>query len=193
MDERQIGQNIRALRLERGWSLTDAARRAGLSKATLSKIETARVSSPISTLLTVAAALEVPLSSFFVEGQESPSRIITRSGRAPLISRGGSQYGYAYRALALGLPNKGAEPFLLTVRPGDNPAVFRHGGQEFIYMLAGRLRLRLGGEEIVLRTGDSIYFDPRQDHSVEALDRRVARFLCVFIGEEMKGNRDDGY
>lgn len=187
MDERQIGQNIRALRMERGLSLTAAARRAGLSKATLSKIETARVSSPVSTLLAVAEALDVPLSSFFVETRETPSRVVTRRGRAPLISRGGSQYGYAYRALAPGLPEKAADPFLLTVRPGDKPTVFRHGGQEFIYMLAGRLRLRLGLEEIVLEEGDSIYFDPRLDHTVEALDRKVARFLCLFIREEKKG------
>jgi transcriptional regulator with XRE-family HTH domain len=117
MDERQIGQNIRALRTSRGLSLTEAAKRAGLSKSSLSKIEKAQVSSPIATLLAVASALDVHLSRFFVESEAVPTHVVTRNGKAPVISRGGSEYGYSYQALALEMPEKSAEPFLLTVRP----------------------------------------------------------------------------
>ena len=181
MDERAIGQNIRALRETKGLSLTEAAARAGLSKGALSKIETAQISSPISTLLAIAGALDVHLSQFFIEPAEKPSYVVTRSGRAPVISRGGSQYGYSYQALAMDMPDKLAEPFLLTVRPGDKRGVFKHKGQEFIYMLAGRMRMRLGAHEVVLEPGDSLYFDPTQEHTCEALDRKAAQFLCCFF------------
>jgi len=181
MEERQIGQNIRALRVGRGLSLTEVAKRAGLSKSSLSKIEKAQVSSPISTLLAIAGALDVHLSRFFVESKSVPAYVVTRKGKAPVISRGGSEYGYSYQALALEMPEKSAEPFLLTIRPGDKRGIFRHEGQEFIYILSGRMRMKVGDEQLVLEPGDSLYFDPRQAHSCEALDRKTVRFLCVFI------------
>lgn len=181
MNEQTIGHTIRALRTARGLSLTEVARRAGLSKGALSKVETAQISSPISTLLAIAGALDVHLSRFFIEPEERPPYVVTRRGKAPVLSRGGSQYGYSYQALALNMPDKIAEPFLLTVKPGDKRGVFKHEGQEFIYMLSGRMRMRLGEDEVVLASGDALYFDPTLEHTCEALDRRVARFLCCFF------------
>jgi len=181
MNEQTIGRNIRSLREGRGLSLTETAKRAGLSKSALSKVETAQISSPISTLLAIAGALDVHLSQFFVEPEQKPPYVLTRHGKAPVISRGGSQYGYAYQALALNMPDKIGEPFLLTVKPGDKRGVFKHKGQEFIYMLSGRMRMSLGKEQVILEPGDALYFDPTVEHSCEALDRRAARFLCCFF------------
>lgn len=180
MDERIVGQNIRALRESRGLSLTLAAAKAGMSKGTLSKIETARISPPISTLLAVANALGVHLSRFFIEPGERPPWVVTRRGEAPRMSPRGPECGYAYRALALNMPDKDVEPFLLTVRPTDRPVVFQHGGQEFIYMLSGRMRMTIGEGEVILGEGDALYFDPSHAHSCHALDRRSAHFLCCF-------------
>lgn len=181
MDEQAIGRNIRALREGKGLSLTEAAVRAGLSKSALSKVETAQISSPISTLLAIAGALDVHLSRFFEEPQERPAYVVTRKGEAPVISRGGSQYGYSYQALALNMPERVMEPFLLTVRPGDKRGVFKHKGQEFIYMLSGRMRMRVGDDSVVLEPGDALYFDPTLEHTCEALDRKAAQFLCCFL------------
>lgn len=181
MDEQTIGKNIRSLRESKGLSLTEAAARAGLSKSALSKVETAQISSPISTLLAIAGALDVHLRRFFQEVAQKPTHVVTRKGKAPVISRGGSQYGYAYQALALPMPDKLMEPFLLTVRPGDRRGVFKHKGQEFIYMLSGRMRMRLGEEVVVLEAGDALYFDPTMEHTCEALDRKAAQFLCCFL------------
>lgn len=188
MDERQVGQNIRALRVGQGLSLTAVAAKAGLSKGTLSKIETAQISPPISTLLPVAKALGVHLSRFFSEPEASRSWVVTRKGRAPLISPRGEECGYVYRALAVDMPGKDIAPFLLTVRPADKSVVFRHDGQEFIYMLSGRMRMTLGDVEVVLSEGDALYFDPSQEHVCKALDRRAAQFLCVFTQPPCAGS-----
>ena len=181
MNEQDIGQNIRTLREGKGLSLTDVAARAGLSKSALSKIETAQISSPISTLLAIAGALDVHLSQFFVDPKQKPTYVVTRKGKAPVLSRGGSQYGYSYQALALNMPDKIAEPFLLTVRPGDKRGIFKHKGQEFIYLLSGRMRMRIGAEEVILEPGDALYFDPTLEHTCEALDRKATQFLCCFL------------
>ncbi|MFA9480280.1 helix-turn-helix domain-containing protein [Phycisphaerales bacterium AB-hyl4] len=184
MDERIIGSNIRTLREHAGLTLTALAAEADLSKSTLSKIETGQVSAPISTLLRIAEALHLPLAEFFSEPGVDPPYVLTRKGAGPIITRDGSRFGYAYEALAPEMPRKRAEPFLLTIQPGDPVGEFRHGGQEFIYMLAGRLAFTVGNDELVLRPGDALYFNPRQVHTTRVVSKTPARFLCLFIQDE---------
>ncbi len=184
MDEQAIGANIRRLRQEAGLTLTALAGDAGLTKSTLSKIETGQVSAPISTFLRIADGLSVPLSEFFIEPEADPPYVLTRKGQGRIITRDGSKFGYAYEALALEMRRKRVEPFLLTVNPGDKGGEFRHGGQEFIYMLTGRLRFTVGDDELILRPGDSLYFDPQHAHTSAVVGKTPAKFICVFIQEE---------
>lgn len=181
MNERIIGETIRAIREQKGLSLTAAAKAAGITKGALSKIETAQVSAPISTLLEIAKALGVHLSRFFPESVEKPKYALVRKGEAPLISRGGSEYGYDYQALALAMPDKQADPFILTMRPGDKKGEFRHGGEEFIYILSGQMAMILDNEEFVLNEGDSLYFDPSRKHTCTAYGDKPVQMICVFI------------
>jgi transcriptional regulator with XRE-family HTH domain len=181
MNERVIGHNIRALRQRAGLSLETLAKRSDLTKGTLSKIETGQVSSPISTLMRVADGLGVRLAEFFQELDQSPPYVVTRSGKGPVIAQTGSKFGYAYEALALDMRQKQAEPFILTIKPGDPVGEFRHGGQEFIYLLSGKLRFTVGEDEIVLGKGDALYFDPSLTHTTKVMGKNPARFLCLFI------------
>jgi transcriptional regulator with XRE-family HTH domain len=181
MNERTIGARIRRLRREGGRTLTSLAAEAGMAKGTLSKIENGQVSAPVSSLLRLADAMGVPLADFFVEEDAARPFVLTRRGAGRPITRDGSRFGYAYEALALGRRRKLAEPFLLTVNPGDPPGAFRHGGEEFIFMLAGTLAFTIDGEELVLRRGDSLYLDPTHPHTTRVIGSRPARFLCVFM------------
>lgn len=181
MDERAIGANIRSLREHAGFTVTALAKQAELTKSTLSKIETAQVSPPISTLMRIADALSVPLAEFFTEDDHQPAYVLTRKNEGDIISRDGSRFGYSYEALALEMRRKRAEPFVLTIKPGDPAGEFRHGGQEFIYMLAGRIEFTVGDDKLTLRPGDSLYFDPTHVHTTRVLGKQPARFLCLFI------------
>lgn len=181
VNERVIGETIRSIREQKGLSLTAAAAAAGITKGALSKIEKAQVSAPVSTLLEIAKALGVHLSRFFPEPEEKPGYVLVRNGEAPLIARGGSAYGYDYHALALGMPDKQAEPFILTMSPGDKKGEFRHGGEEFIYILEGKMAMTLEGEEFILEEGDSLYFDPTRNHICAAHGNEPVRMICVFI------------
>ncbi len=186
MDECVLGENIRALREKSGLTVTAAALRADLTKSTLSKIEKGQVSPPIATLVRIAKALEVGLTDFFAEPEASPAYVLTRKGEGRVITRDGSKFGYSYEALALEMPRKSAEPFVLCVRPGDPVGRFQHGGQEFIYMLAGKLAFTVGKEELVLRPGDSLYFDPTVVHTTRVMGKTAARFLCLFLSDSPK-------
>lgn len=181
MNEQDVGQNIRAIRQAAKATLDEIAKRAGLTKSTLSKIETGQISSPISTLLAISSALGVHLSEFFREEQKPASHILTRKGKGRHIVRDGTRLGYAYEALAVDFPNKPMEPFLLTISPGDKDGVFQHKGHEFIHMLAGKILFTLGEEQFTIAAGDSLYFDSGIPHGLKLVGQTPARFLCCFI------------
>ncbi len=186
MDESTIGNNIRMLRDRVGLTLTAAAQKSRMTKSTLSKIETGQVSPPISTLLRIAAALEVTISEFFLEPEKNPPYVLTRKGRGRIITRDGSKLGYSYEGLALEMKKKIGEPFLLTIRPGDPAGQFQHGGQEFIYMLSGQMEFTIGSEPLILEPGDSLYFDPTHVHKTRVKGKHPARFICIFMQDVPK-------
>lgn len=189
MNEQRLGLNIRCLRQQSGLTVTALSKKAGLAKSTLSKIETGRVSAPISTLLRIAEALEVTISEFFVEEAANPQFVLTRKGQGRLTTRNGSQWGYAYEALALEMKYKIGAPFLLTIQPGDPKGKFQHGGHEFIYMLSGRMTFTIGEHVLQLKPGDSLYFDPTRVHTTQVLGKHPARFICVFMQDRPKQHR----
>jgi len=191
MDERTIGGNIRRLRQRAGVTLTALSRNAGMTKSALSKIETGRISSPVSTLLRIAAALEVTISEFFLEEKSNPPFVLTRKGHGRIIARDGSQWGYSYEALAAAMSNKIGEPFLLTIQPGDPRGQFRHGGQEFIHMLSGRMEFTVGDDHFQLHPGDSLYFDPNQVHTTRVRGKKPSRFVCMFMQDLPKQHKKE--
>jgi len=183
MTEATIGGNIRNRREHAGLTLTELAVRAGLTKGALSKIETGRGSAAIATILRIAEALGVPLSELFAESEDSLPYVLTRGGQGRILTRDGSRFGYSYEALALDMKRKAAEPFLLTIQPGDPQGEFHHRGQEFLYMLSGQMEFTIGDDRLRLGRGDSLYFDSSLKHSTRIIGKRPARFLCLFIQE----------
>lgn len=181
IDEQTIGANIRKRRESAGLTVTALARRAGLAKGTVSKIETGKASPPISTLLRIAQAVGAPLAEFFSEPETPVPFALTRAGKGRIITRDGSRFGYSYEGLALEMKRKGAEPFLLTIRPGDPQGMFKHGGEEFIYILSGQMEFCVGRQKMLLGRGDALYFDPSQPHTTRIVGNKPARFLCLFI------------
>lgn len=181
MNEQTIGANIRRRREELGLSLTEMAARSSLTKGALSKIERGKGSPAIASILRVAEALGCSLPELFAEAEDSLPYVFTRSGEGRITSRDGSHFGYSYEALALAMNQKTAEPFLLTIRPGDPQGTFHHAGEEFIYMLSGQMEFCVGKQKIRMRRGDSIYFDSSNAHSTRILGKSPAKFLCLFI------------
>ena len=89
---------------------------------------------------------------------------------------------YDYKHLAYTFRNKKAEPFMVTVEPSEKtPALHGHEGQEFNYMISGKLKLFIGDISYELEEGDSVYFDSSVPHALKALDGKPATFLAVVI------------
>lgn len=184
MNEQVIANRIRKIRQESGLTLTAAAEKADLTKSALSKIETAGISPPISTLIRIAKALEVPLVEFFVDEEDEPVCVFTPASSGQITDHKGSRFGYRYEALAMSKRNKYVEPFILTIEPGDPPGDFFHKGQEFLYMLDGVMDFTVGESTYRMKAGDSIYFDSAVKHKTQLVGNKAVKFIAVFIQDK---------
>lgn len=165
-----LGARVRALRRERGLSLQQLGAAADVPHSTLSKFETDLVSLPVDRLFRIADALGVATAGLLDPPAPAATmlpgrRSVTRCG-AEAASENGN---YAYRWHASELRQRLMTPVVQTVRVRDIDTfgpLLRHGGEEFVYVLAGRLRVVTEAyEPVELGPGDSIYIDSRMGHA----------------------------
>ncbi|MDR0546821.1 MAG: cupin domain-containing protein [Dysgonamonadaceae bacterium] len=133
---------------------------------------------PMSYLFDVAQEFNIDTSTL-ISGDEPrmTAYFLTRKGQGVAIER---TKAYKYQALASGYKHPKVEPFEVTVEPNDNPVhLNRHKGEEFNYVLEGRMLLQINGKDLILNAGDSIYFDSDFPHGMKALDNQPVKFLAI--------------
>lgn len=171
-----IGQKIRKFRRNRGWTLEDVAKQADLSPGFLSQIERGQAHPSLSSLKAIADALEVPLSQFFIPPLNTS--IVTRACARKAFQVDGSPLRYS--SLSGPIDGKKLEPLLVELPPHyEAPPAFAHEGEEFVYVLEGRLTLIVQGEEYPLRAGDSIHFLSQVPHTMKNPHAEPARVIWV--------------
>jgi len=105
---------------------------------------------------------------------------LVRKGEGLDIER---RKAYDYKHLAYTFSNKKAEPFIVTVEPkkDEKPTLHSHAGQEFDYMLSGKMEFYYDKIVYELNEGDSVYFDSGVPHAMKAIGNHAAKFLAVVI------------
>lgn len=179
-----IGRKIRELRKKGGLVLRDLSDRTGLSKPLLSQIEKEVVSPPIATLLKISKALNTNIGFFFQNDGSEERVVVVRKDESKVIDSrylGREESGYYYEALAYKKSKKYMEPFLVEFKrkKADQLTYFNHEGEEFIYLLEGRLEFRTEDRQVLLNPGDSLYFESSIPHAYRALGRGNAKALSV--------------
>lgn len=181
----KIGTKVRELRQKNRYTLQDLAARSGLSKPFLSQIENDHAVPPVGTLLKLARALNVTLSHFFEDEQTAEKISVTRAHeRARLERRPHHQEGevqYIYESLESKKIDKHMEPFLVEFPAlGTEDMVFMsHAGEEFMYLIDGKLEFRTTDRVEILEPGDTIYFDSEISHSFRCIGDRPAKAVTV--------------
>nr|WP_320132223.1 XRE family transcriptional regulator [uncultured Holophaga sp.] len=175
----QVAARVRELRELSGISVESMAAGLGLPKAEYLALESGHEDISVGLLARIAQRCKVQLATL-ITGEEPRlhTYTLTRKGRGATVAR---KAEYQYLALAPNFVHKKAEPFLVTASPDSPGRMDSHPGQEFIHLLEGRLRVSIGGHEVVLEEGDSLYFDSSTPHAVSALEDRPARFLAVIV------------
>jgi len=185
------GAALKALRLERGWSLAEVSQRTGMPASSLSKIENDKMDLTLDKLLRISVALETDIAGLFTppsppysQGETSGRRSITRAGEGERIE---THIGL-YRYLAYELLNKHAIPMIIevTAKSLEEFGEFnRHPGEEMIYVIEGELELYSSMYlPVNLKKGDSMYFDSNMGHAYIAAGSDPCRILSVCVAPE---------
>jgi transcriptional regulator with XRE-family HTH domain len=183
MLEKKIADKIRWIRKTRGLTLAQLGKETGLSKALLSRIENSRVSPPIATLAKISQGLDVPISIFFTEKEDHKPYAVTRKAERKQVVRQGTKIGFTYYLLtSLSNPHS-IEPFIVKFPViSKEPAVlFDHPGEEFLFVLKGKMELIHGKERIPLARGDAIHFDPSIPHRGQNTGKEESECLVVVV------------
>jgi transcriptional regulator with XRE-family HTH domain len=179
--EAAIGKGVRVFRKAAGFGLVELAKLAGLSSGMLSRIENGAISPSLATLQAVARALQVPVTSLFREFDEVRDTTFVRAGKGLRVSREGPRIGHEYRILGHTTSKRMAmEPYLMSyTNAAEVFSVFQRAGNEFIYILEGKLTYRHGNKLYRMSPGDSLLFDAEVPHGPEELLAVPVKYIAV--------------
>jgi len=178
---REIAMRLRGIREATGFSPEALAEASGVTVQDVLAFESGDKEIPVSYLYEVAKACGVDLTALLT-GDEAHLQAysLVRGGQGLSVDR---RKAYKYQALAYRFHKPAMEPFLVTVPAKEESEMEfnRHLGEEFIYMLRGRLEVRLGDDVVTLEPHDSLYISSRTPHAMRGLDGAEAEFLDVII------------
>lgn len=173
-----LASRIRQLRKDHRLTLDDLAASAACSKSMLSKIETGKVTPTIATLSRIAAALSTDAGALLQES--TAERVVFNSAKEPLKHLVRSDKGYETFPYALAFAGKSVQPFLFVVEKGKvKRHRVSHDGEEWMYVLEGKLKFFVGEQVFEMGPRDSLYFDPNLPHGVEPITSKAV-YLAVF-------------
>lgn len=184
MDEaiKQIGQRLKGLREVLDIPAEEVAELCGITLDHYLKIEAGEADPSVYRLSRIAKRYGISLDVLlFGEEPRMSAYFLTRKGQGLSVER---RKEYKYQSLASGFRGRKVDPFLTQVDslPGDRKySKNSHDGQEFNYIVEGRMEITIGDKVMELGEGDSIYFDATQPHCMRALDGKPVRFLVVVI------------
>lgn len=178
-----VGARLRALRKGQKIRLVDLAKTSGVDTATISRIETAKMTGTLESHLKLAAGLGVKLTELYGGIEEARVRdAVTVQGP----SRQGDVYVHqagksSIAMLTSDILRKKLMPVLITIEPGGSThqEEAKVGTEKFLYVLAGTFEARVGGAAHQLKPGTSLYLDASIPHSFHNVGGRTAKALCV--------------
>lgn len=176
----RIGINLKQLRVESGLSQKGLAEAAQLSPTLISRIENGLVRPSIATLELIAQSLKVDIGYLFRDEEKRQFVISYRGGRKNVQS----QRGYEIETLVEEMENHFMDPVIVSLRgkeEEDRVELAMHEGQEFMYVLEGKVEVTLGSKRFVLKQGDAAYWNGSVPHKGISLSKKPAKTLNVHL------------
>lgn len=189
-----LGQKIRLQRERLDISLEQLAEASKCPQELLERLEKGDLVPSLAPLLNIARALGVRLGTFLDDStqtgpvinraqkteelQAEGARVVRFSG-ASSDSNVVAKSALEFAPLAADKQARHMEPFLIDVRYNEEHPLSTHEGEEFIYVLSGRLEVSYGKMTYILEAGDSTYYDSIVPHNVHAADESGAKILAV--------------
>jgi transcriptional regulator with XRE-family HTH domain len=172
----EVGPRLRRLRTQRDVTLVDLSERTGISKSTLSRLESGQRKPSLELLLPISVAYQVPLDELVGAPKVGDPRIRLEPRMmgdrtiVPLTRQPG-----------------GLQAYKMIIPPGRPTEQRTHEGYEWFYVLSGRARLLLADKDITMAPGEAAEFDTRLPHWFGSADDHPVEILSLFgkQGEKM--------
>ncbi|MBE6871276.1 MAG: helix-turn-helix transcriptional regulator [Ruminococcaceae bacterium] len=176
---KEIAERLRGLREMSDYSVAEAAEGIGISEQAYLRYENAQDDIPVSIVNLAAKFYKIDMTELLT-GTSPKLRDVcfVKAGEGLSVERYDE---YEFQSLAYKFANRKIEPLLVTVSPKDDPQLVTHDGQEFNYLLEGRIKITINKAEYILEPGDSLYHNPQLPHKMVALDDKPAKFLTVIL------------
>jgi transcriptional regulator with XRE-family HTH domain len=162
----KLGEKIKRIRLEKGWSLKDLSVKSGISAAAIHKIESNGIIPTITTMMKISDALGKEVSYFIEERRGKKDVFFVPANRRESI------FTFKKGLKLHGISAKKYGDFMMTaayavvdVGASSGRKPMKHRGEELVYCLKGKMGLRIGDETYTLGPGDSIHFRTDINHS----------------------------
>ena len=169
-----IGSKIRDLRLASDLTQEELADRADLTKGFISQLERDRTSISLDSFLDILAALNITITEFFAT--ETTPVVFTRDDRSYIEEKGVKSFSL----LIPGATNRRMEPALVTLSHGESTsAVLPFQGEEFGFVIQGRIAVHLGNSTYKVSQGECFYFEAEKEHYLENKWKRDAVILWI--------------
>lgn len=179
---KQIALRLQGLREVLELTPEEVAESCQLTVEEYLQMESGEKDISVSVLQKIARKYNIALDVLmFGEEPKMNTYFLTRCGAGISVER---TKAYKYQSLASGFRGRKADPFIVTVAPkpeGTSVYFNAHEGQEFNWVIEGRMSLTIDGKELILAPGDSIYFDSSKPHGMMALDGKPVKFLAVIM------------
>ncbi|QIA08690.1 helix-turn-helix domain-containing protein [Draconibacterium halophilum] len=179
---KEIALRLRGLRDMLNISIDEIATCCKVSAEEYEGYESGKNDIPIGVLENISKKYNIGLTALlFGDEPHMKSFCLTRAGQGTAMER---TQAYKYQALASGFTGRKADPFIVSIEPDTEEKPIHlnsHSGQEMNYVLQGKMLLSVGGHELILNEGDSLYFDATLPHGMKALDGKTVKFLAVIL------------
>jgi len=187
-----LGQHIAHLRQSKGISREELAKRSRCKPEIIEDLEEGHLSPSLAPLLQIARGLGVHLGTL-LDDKPHAGPIITRSEdkTSPVVRFSGIRVAsdsstLEFHPLAYNKAGRHMEPFLIDIHPtvSEDCMFSVHEGEEFIFVLSGKIQVSYGSDIFILAPGDSIYYDSTTPHEVRSANEENARILAVIYTPE---------
>ena len=171
--ETPVGKRIKTARTQKKLTLDNLANETGFSTDYLKQIENGHEIPSVGTLLQIAKALQIDSGFLFKDEEESMEK------RKNAYSK--RTDNYAYDNLTPGADNKHLKAFRVSIDPlkAHGGVGYCHEGEEFVYVLKGKIEVKVGDHLNILKKNESLHFNSSVKHQMTNISKEKAELIVV--------------
>ena len=165
-----LGDRIRLMREQQRLDIKQLADKTGYSQEYLMKIEEGKLSPPVGALINISRALAVDSKTLLSEEKKKRRQSYIKRTKA-----------YAYRSLTPDAEDKHLWAYLVALEPKKQHEMvaYKHEGEEFMYVLEGKVQITVGEEVYELKKGQTIHFNSGVTHNLKNLSSKDSKLIVV--------------